>query len=1045
MKGLSLTIALSISIASPLAAEVTFERAHNLIQQYCVECHNPADEKGNLDLAVFESKADFLADPHVLEELEWVISQKEMPVPAAPKQPSNEERQEMVDWLVATLMEIQNAMPNDPGMVVMPRVSSKEFDYVIEDLTGREYTLSEFLTSDTASGEGFYNVGAGQNLSIGQFEGVMSVGKMLMNHARYIPGGGVWWMPGPQPVLEKDDELDEFLHGDLEHFVERTVLPGVVDHHIKQIERKTPYDDDEAFAAYLEAAWQYRYRHEFGRPGATVEQIAAAYDPPLFPSALQKTVDLLGEEQEDPKVIEVRENPIIAELIQSWMELPAPSATQPEALQKELDEVVKMLGRQTDESRYGRWEQRSEVIIPPQDGTEKREYYGHYEKGRGYLKIDPAKLEDNTVYLAATGRTYPGGFDPTAIWADGTVTMQDGSKRPWQEVATVRDSDGNPLPFGVTGPGKVAHKTPGYVAVTLPDQAKVFEVFAEYDPGESQQDRLLRVLPFSSPPDVQDTQPFYRAIAMSDRSDEGVKKARNKMGEAENIASAAFHRIRFSDDDLYANETDQVRQYVGAKPVASPEKRQNYRATIFSIPLEEMEARMEEALTESQLKHYNELRAAIRLAAANQSMTPEQALAEKRRVLTDFARLAWRQEPAPKEIDGLMGIYRQEKAKGVSTEHALETAMRTVTIAPKFLYRFSESRQSPEPYLLQGREIATRLAFVLWAGLPDQQLYELADSGQLANPEVLKQQIDRMLVDPKADRFIEEFFGRWLGFAEFDKFSGPDQEKFKAFTPELREAMYDEAQQFVKHMILEQKPVTDLFFADYTFLNGKLADHYGVDGVQGNQMQLVKMDNTARGGILGMGAFLTKTSTPLRTSPVHRGLWLYEHVLDYPVPEPPPVPLLSDEGVDEAGRTITEQLRQHRQDPACYSCHDRFDPLGVALENFDPIGRWREKVEDKAPVSSRGEFRSGVTIEGASGLRDFLGAQEDRLVEAFATKLLGYALGRSVLPTDQPTLEAMITSMRANGLTVRSALHSALTSPQFLQRRDPEVAELGSN
>lgn len=367
--------------------------------------------------------------------------------------------------------------------------------------------------------------------------------------------------------------------------------------------------------------------------------------------------------------------------------------------------------------------------------------------------------------------------------------------------------------------------------------------------------------------------------------------------------------------------------------------------------------------------------------------------------------------------------------------------MRAVLIAPNFLYRFTESRGSEDPYSLTGREFATRLAFVLWSSLPDDRLYRLADNGRLRQRPVLSDEIDRMLADDRAERFLQEFVGRWLGFAEFESFSGPDQEKFPAFTPKLRDAMNAEVSAFVHHLIHEERPLTELFSADYTFLNETLAKHYGIEDVEGDNLRLVEVDPQRRGGVLGMGAFLTKTSTPLRTSPVHRGLWIYEHILDLPVPEPPPVPQLSDEGVDESGKTITEQLRQHRQDPACYSCHDRFDPLGVALENFDPIGRWRTKVEGKAPVSSVGEFRSGQTIDGIDGLRAFLAEREDELLEAFCTKMLGYALGRTVLPTDRPTLEEMISAMRANNLSMRAAIHVALTSPQFLQRRDPKADE----
>lgn len=1041
------TIALLLSIpfaGASAADEIEFSRAHDLIRTYCVECHNPADEKGGLDLAVLEKEADFLAEPILLEDLEWVVAEEEMPTPKAEKQPTDEERRELVAWIQQELMKIQNAMPEDPGPVVVPRLSSKEFDYVIEDLTGRDYELARFLTADTASGEGFYNVGSGQQLSVGQFESFMNVGKMLMDHARHVPGMGVWWMDGPQPPLQADEDLPEFLVEELYELVMRTILPDVVSRHAREIARKTPFSKDQTLGAYLEAAWRFRHREALGFPKADLETIAADYEPALFPSALKKVAELLARSSESQAPRKWNENNYMDWIIRRWEELPAPqSADDLTAAREPLTDMVKWLDAAGDMRNFGN--RLRDFEIPPEDKPEAQQRRGYYERGEGYLPIDASKLPDRTVYLAATGRLFP-GTDPLVVWGKGTVTFEDGSKRPWHEAGVeVTSPVGRPVPFGYhpSGegePDRIATPTPGYIEVRLPDDATSFEISGLYDPSESDTPRLLRVKPFAKAPDVEDAMAFADRTVIRKPGDKGVAAAQGMMGAVNKLAATAWPSFRPAKEDIFAHESEAVRDFVGVRAVERPEDRQNYWNNIFAIDIPTMETEMDGATADHHIRRYGKLREAIRSAADAQGRSEREALAEKRRILEDFATTAWRAAATGAEIDELMEIYRAEKQNDTPTEQALETAMRAVILSPKFLYRFTESRASEEPYPLQPRELAVRLASVLWSGLPDAELYAAADSGRLPEPKVLEAQIDRMLAHPRADRFIEEFFGRWLHFAEFDTFNGPDAEKFKEWDKGLARLMHEEATRFMRHLVREDRPLTDLFHADYTFLNQRLAEHYGIGGVKGEQMRKVRLDDPARGGILGMGAFLVKTSSPLRTSPVHRGLWLYEDVLARPVPEPPPVPLLSDDGVDEQGRGIVEQLRQHRDDPACYSCHDRFDPMGVALENFDPIGRWRTKVEGKADVESQGLFRSGETIDGIDGLRDYLGEQEDTLLEAFATKLLGYSLGRSVLPTDKNTLAAMIEAMRANDMSPRAAIHTALTSPQFLQRRDIDLA-----
>ena len=1027
----SVCLLAALSTASVSKAEViTFARAQELIKTYCIECHNPAEKKGGLDLAILETEADFLEDSHLLEDLEWVVAEKEMPVPSAPKQPTSEEREELVLWLQQELMKIQNAMPNDPGRVIMPRISSKEFDYFIEDLTGFDYNLSQYLTADTSGGEGFYNVGASQNLSIGQFESFMSVGKMLVGHSRWVPGNGIWWMNAPDDPLEKDSDLPGYLR-DKWYQWHQSAIESIVSQHLRDIRSETPF---RGLGAYLEAAWQYRHQRQIGMSGSTVAEIAASYNPPLFVSSLEKLVAVLeGDAPEAAKRVLV-ENKIMARLLKGWQDLPAPRGSDPHGVRGELKNLLAEYRGSAEFNDWGSDWNESGIEIEPADRPSMQQRRGFFHQGRGTFAIDLTKLGPDGLYLAASGRNFPGFDDPDVVWTDGKVKMEDGRELPWEEVFTdIVDEDRQRVRFDGN---RIHAETPGYLQLKVPQGARSLDVVATYAPDQKGMGPL-RAKPASKAPEDY-TSAFAERKVIGQKLDEpeSIREALRDIHETLYFDSHHRNLFNFDNNDVFVDATDEVLDYVGLDERPSPEDRDQRWTSLWSITPDEVRLLAPDRMRNRGQAIWTNLAQA---ASANRDPNLDQRELA-REELRQFAQAAWRGPLAETEIEALMFIFENEINQGQSTESAVETAMRAVMIAPRFLYRFTESEGSADPYLLEGREIAVRLASVLWSGLPDNELYILGERGMLTDPKVIREQIDRMLEDPRADRFIEEFFGRWLHFAEFESFSGPDQEKFTEWTPQLAQDMHQEAHLFIKHLLKEDRPLTDLFFADYTFLNERLAKHYGISGVDGSRMRLVELEDSRRGGILGMGAFLTITSTPLRTSPVHRGLWIYEDILDMPVPEPPPVPLLSDDGVDAEGRGLVEQLRQHRDNPACYSCHDRFDPMGVALENFDPIGRHRTRIEGKAAVISKGEFRSGESIDGISGLKQFLKSREDGLLEAYATKLLGYSIGRSVLPTDKPTLEAMITEMREANLSPRAAIHTALTSPQFLYRRDAELA-----
>ena len=361
-------------------------------------------------------------------------------------------------------------------------------------------------------------------------------------------------------------------------------------------------------------------------------------------------------------------------------------------------------------------------------------------------------------------------------------------------------------------------------------------------------------------------------------------------------------------------------------------------------------------------------------------------------------------------------------------------------MAPAFLYRV-EPAQLSAVRPLSGWELASRLSYFLWSSVPDDELRRAAGAGELSKPEQLERQVKRMLADPKARRFSTEFFGQWLGFYRFDQYRGVDTTRFPEFTDEVKSAMYDEAVSFFEHVVRKDRPVRDMLFADYTFLNKTLAKHYGVkkEIKSRTQPELVEGANEFhRGGLLRLGAVLTATSAPLRTSPVKRGDWVLRRVLGTPTP-PPPADAGSIPGRRQAfgGLTLFEKLAAHQRNPTCAGCHTRIDPLGFPLEHYDAIGRWRDSYTDGKPIHDSSTLADKTPISGVDGLLDYLkkrgeaGAQDDVIQAAW---VCAWAHG----PCFRPAADRSVDRGRRRCHHFSQLATEIVSSKQFRYRRERE-------
>jgi len=386
-------------------------------------------------------------------------------------------------------------------------------------------------------------------------------------------------------------------------------------------------------------------------------------------------------------------------------------------------------------------------------------------------------------------------------------------------------------------------------------------------------------------------------------------------------------------------------------------------------------------------------------------------------------------------MSGLLRFY-DEGRKNNSFEAGVEMGLRAMLASPKFVFRAERDPAgiaAGSTYALSDLELASRLSFFIWSSIPDEELLALAESRRLRDPKTLARQVERMLADSKADALVTNFAGQWLHIRNL-RSATPDKNDFPNFDHTLRLAFERELDLFFGSIIREKRSVLELLTADYTFVNERLALHYGIPNIFGSHFRRVSGLDETRRGLLGKGGILLVTSHADRTSPVVRGKWILDNLVGSPPPPPPPeVPALPDtQGAKPL--TMRARMEQHRANPACASCHKLMDPLGLALENFDAVGAWRTD-DNGEPVDTSGQLADGTKIDGVTGLREALLKQPDVLVTTVTEKLMTYALGRGLEPEDMPAVRAIVRNAEPGGYRFVSLIDGVVNSTPFKMRK----------
>jgi hypothetical protein len=467
-----------------------------------------------------------------------------------------------------------------------------------------------------------------------------------------------------------------------------------------------------------------------------------------------------------------------------------------------------------------------------------------------------------------------------------------------------------------------------------------------------------------------------------------------------------------------------------------------------------------------------------RIFTCRASSTAQESSCAKR-IISTLTRRAYRRPVTDEDLKTPLMFYEQGRAEG-GFEAGIETALQKILIAPEFLFRVEQDPPTvrlsaaarPNPassgetrrslgeggkadttvitapasvvsglsrtvvYRISDVELASRLSFFLWSSIPDEELLGLAARGKLHDSKVLEQQVRRLLADPRSKSLVDNFGGQWLYLRNLAAIV-PDARMFPVFDDNLRQAFKQETELFFESIIRENRSVLDLLRANYTFLDERLAKHYGIPGVYGTQFRRVTLPpNSVRGGLLGQGSILLATSYANRTSPVLRGKWVLENIIGTPPPAPPPgVPPLKEARSEDDVPTMRERMVEHRANPACSSCHMLMDPIGLSMENFDAIGRWRTKGEDGGPIDAAGGLPNGDTFESVTGLKHALLTRSDRFVSAVTEKLLTFALGRGVEPYDAPAVRAVVRNSRPEDYRFETVVLNIVKSTPFQMRR----------
>ena len=956
------------------------------LDKYCISCHGIEGRAAQFDLRPYGDTAAVIKDfPHwqlVLDKL----SEGQMPPSRAQQQPSADERGLVISWIRSVRREEARRNAGDPGLVLARRLSNSEYNNSIRDLTGVDLRPAREFPVDPVNQAGFDNSGESLVMSPNLLTKYLQAAREVANAVVFKPQG---WGFAPHTMLAETDR-DRYAVGQIIDFYKR---------------QNTELSD------YFQAAWRYKHRAAFGRPKATLAEIAVESGvSPKYLATVWRTLDGT-KEAIGP----------IAKLQKMWHELPAPSSS---SERQQIEGEVKI---GSDKMRDYVVQLRKKIAF---------KYTPIQAKGLGEAS-QPFLMWRNKQY--ALNRM---SFNRAALQVESeeALSVNNASAQMRAPVDQFEPVANQPRAAkAAAGPDPDLHVPAGRreqyeaaferFAAVFPDAFYISERGRYFPDNTRDTGRHLSAGFHNVMGYFRDDKPLYDLVL-----DEKGQKELDAMWQDLDFVALGLTRTFIQ---FFLNDSGQAR---GPRP---PDKEITSEAVVKQVA-EALRNRVLQANNPIALKaideHFTWVNANLRwVEKAKIEAEPTHLKA-----LLDFAARAWRRPLTKAETGDLLGYYHTLREKdGLGHEDALRDSIVLVLMSPDFCYRVdqasAENRADNKAVPLSDYALASRLSYFLWSSIPDDELMAVAAKGELKRPEVLARQARRMLKDDRIRGLATEFGGNWLDFRRFEELNTVDRERFPMFDNDLRQAMYEEPIRFMLDVFREDRPVLDFLYANRTFVNPVLARHYGMSNVTGDKDKWVQVDDANkydRGGLLPMSAFLTKNAPGLRTSPVKRGYWVVKQVLGEHIPPPPAaVPELPR---DEAklDLPLRDLLARHRQNPSCASCHSRFDSFGLAFEGFGPVGERRSKDLSGRPIDASATFPGGTTGSGIEGLKAYLRAnRQNDFIDNLSRKLLAYALGRSLILSDDILIESMRARLERDGYRFDSLIESIVMSPQFRNRR----------
>ena len=1065
-----------------------------IFQEYCFECHSTKEPAADLSIERLigqSSRSSIGAHWQDWERImEMLESRKMPPEDEATVFPSDEERKTAAAWIRASLKAYEDEYGGDPGRVTVRRLTSAEYAYAVRDLTGIDVKVGIDASSDSVGGEGFANFGDVQFVQDANVEQYLEAAKQIADHAIVGAGPLEFYADTGKTGLELSalNRIEQLYaargfrvvsgEGGRPFGLDRYGKAFYVAWHYKH---RVALGDPAATIRGLAA--------REGITGRFAEHIWTVVNTPNTGYPTRTTID--GWKKLPVPTSDVRAS--MAKARAGCDELYKALTTWPSWFFSRGDLAAGGAGDESplvfDDSTL-KAEPAHSFIYPlgPRAGRGRGAPAAAGGPSRVYLAftslnpapgVTPVIIWRNARIVTRAAAPAGRGAPPATAAAGGRGRGAAGPILSTQSLRSVLPADAAAaLKFGSSpdgtaiGPEDFATTDMVSFSLDAPAGGTVAELQVDAELGKDR-NAVVRVM-ISDRPEGSARDAGQR-IFVGDPASAGYRTFRtgiaeyvalmppNSHGEAnpadkdpvpapfDNTYNSAEHdafvlKVKYQRNDTFftnniVDGADRARlnqawhDLFGSWPYHDAYLgllADHFGLTLKSRAIQDMDAAEIAALAAEVRPHVRSLRAHY------DELMKAQALAQPAHIADalTFASRAWRRPLTQTDKANLRAFY--QKARTVNRldhDAAIRALLARILVSPAFLYRVETAARGPEKPL-SGWEMASRMSFFLWSSIPDDELRRAAAAGELSNPQMLARQVKRMTADPKARRVATEFFGQWLGFYHFDQDRGIDTGRVPEFTDEVKSAMYDEAISTFEYIVRQDRPVKEILDADYMFLNKPLAKFYGIEKEVKSTDRVERVDGAhafRRGGALRLGSVLTTTSAPLRTSPVKRGEWVLRRILGTPTP-PPPANAGTIPADDQTfkGLTLRQRLAEHKRNATCASCHSRIDPLGFPLEGFDAVGRARDKYPDGNPVDVTAEFADKSRISGVEGLLQYLQSRDQQVMSTLSKKMLGYALGRTILASDRPLIREMTA---AGGSASFSDLAvKIVTSRQFRNR-----------